>query len=174
MVYLIDNFKLKKIMFIRRILTPDDNAVNVKYNIGSGISHSILRESSPVDDFYMEMTKPSDDTMESVSFVDPILMLFNQDRLANLGDMGAKAFLDSLQQRESSLAELRSKVSDEDLLAMLKSRYLQTPSEVAAWCRYIDGNITKFNQELQQLIESNKDSIEKETPVENNNLNQTS
>lgn len=136
----------------RRFITAEDNAANVNYNVSVGVRHFILREVSPVDDFYQEVCKPCDDSMESISFVDPIVILFNQERLDNLGTMGVKAFLDSLQQRESSLSDLRSKVSDDDLLSMIKSRHLQSPSEITAWCRYIENNVEAFNKEVQELV----------------------
>lgn len=149
-------------MYKRHFLTAEENSVNVKYNDSVGIYHAILREPSPVDVFHVEHCKPSNDSMESISLVDPLIMLFNQERLSNLGEMGATAFLDSLMQRESSLSELRKKVSDDDLCAMIKSRYLQTPSEVTAWCRYIQGNVDAFNREVQALVESKK----QETTIE--------
>lgn len=139
-------------MYKRRFITVQDNMENVNYNISLGVRHFILRESSPVDEFYQEVCKSSDDKLESISFVDPIIILFNQERLDNLGTMGITAFLDSLQQRESFLSDLRSKVSDDDLLTMIKSRHLQSPSEITVWCRYIENNVEAFNKEVQELV----------------------
>lgn len=136
----------------------EDCADMVQYSNTFSISQVVYRDSSPVDEFYKESTKAPDDDIESYSYVDPIIMLFNQERLQSLGEMGVKAFLDSLQQSESSLSELRKKCSDEDLAKMLKSRYLQTPSEITAWCRYMDSNVDAFNQEMQQLLAEQKQS----------------
>lgn len=139
-------------MYKRRFITAEENAAHVNYNISVGVRHIVLREKSIVDEFYQEVCKPYDDNLESISFVDPIVVLYNQERLDNLGTMGVKAFLDSLQQRESSLSDLRSKVSDDDLLSMIKSRHLQSPSEITAWCRYIENNIEAFHKEVQEFV----------------------
>ena len=147
-------------MYKIRYITPEENAQNVKYNSDVCIKNMVLRQSSPVDEFYMEKGQPADDEMESVSFVDPIIILFNQERLDSLGEMGVKKFLDSLQQKESSVEALRKQCSDDDLINMLKSRYLQTPSEIMAYCRYIEGNVEKFNEEVKVYLESQKQSAE--------------
>ena len=154
-------------MFKRRNLTPEENANSVVYNTHVGIFHAILREPSPCDEFYIETCKPSCDCMESVSFQDPIIMLFNQQRLENLGEMGATAFLDSLIQKESFLSEIRKNVSDEDLCAMMKSRYLQTPSEITAWCRYIEGNVDKFNSEVKAFLDAKQ---QQQLPIDQQNV----
>ena len=119
-------------MYKRNILTADDNAANVQHNQSAVLMHSELYQPSPVDEFYTESVIPVDGS-ECVFHVDPLIMLFNQQRIDNLGSLTAKQFLDSLQQKESSLSELRKKCSDDDLMAMMKSRYLQTPSEIMSY-----------------------------------------
>lgn len=146
-------------MYKRIILTADDNAANVQYNQSAVLMHSELYQPSPVDEFYTESVIPVDGS-ECVFHVDPLIMLFNQQRIDNLGSLTAKQFLDSLQQKESSLSELRKKCSDEDLMAMMKSRYLQTPSEIMSYCRYIESNVDAFNSEVQKIV-SEKAAAEK-------------
>lgn len=131
-----------------------------------GISHSVLREPSVVDEFYFETHKAADDNIESVSVVDPIIMLFNQQRLESMGSTAAKAFLDSLAPKSDSLGELRKNCSDEQLVSMIKSKYLQSPAEILSWCRYMEQNITEFNSEVQKLVEA-----QKQKSVETTNLN---
>lgn len=135
----------------RRNLTPQENSANIEFNVELGAAHCVLREESVVDEFYFESHKPSDDCCESVSFVDPIIMLFNQERLDNMGSTAAKAFLDSLTPKSNSLSELRKQCSDDDLMKMIKSRHLQSPAEILHWCRYIEDNIEEFNNEVAKL-----------------------
>lgn len=135
----------------RRNLTPQENAKNINIPMEFGLRHSILRQESVVDEFYFEKCKPSDDDKESVSIVDPILILFNQERLDNMGASAAKKFLDSLSPQSNDLSELRSKCSDEDLIQMVKSRHLQSPAEILHWCRYMNENVDKFNSEVARL-----------------------
>ena len=152
MVYLINS----EFMYKRSFMSAEENASSVRYNPEKGLFHSILRQKSVVDEFYHENHKPAYDKLESVSYVDPIIMLFNQERIDNLGSMAAKELLDSLANKSDSIVELRKKCSDEDLLSMIKSRYLQTPSEIMAYCRFIEGNVDSFNSEVKQLLEQQK------------------
>lgn len=126
----------------------------MQFNNNTGLKHTILRQKSVVDEFYHEKCFPSDDKEESVSVVDPIIVLFNQQRIDNMGTTAAKAFLDSLAPESNSLAELRQKCSDEDLMHMVKSRHLQAPAEILAWCRYMQSNIDTFNSEVQKIVEA--------------------
>lgn len=135
-------------------ITPKQNAENIQYNKEIGLQHVILREPSVVDEFYFEKCSPSDDSEESVSVCDPIIVLFNQQRLDNMGTTAAKTFIDSLVPKSNSLAELRKNCSDEDLMTMIKSRHLQAPAEILAWCRYMQDNISTFNAEVQKLVEA--------------------
>lgn len=137
-------------MFERRNLKPQDN--KVEFNVNSALRNIIQREPSVVDEFYFEKCSPSDDNNESVSVVDPIHMMFNQQRLDNMGVTAAKAFIDSLVPQSNSLAELRQKCSDEDLMKMVKSKHLQSPAEILHWCRYINENVEQFNSEYAKLV----------------------
>lgn len=150
---------------MKRLLFPrSDNQVNLTFNPNVGLTHCILREQSIVDEFYFEQMSPSDDSSVSFSVVDPIYILFNQTRIENMGVSAAKAFLDSLVPQSNSLSELRSKVSDDDLMCMIKSRHLQAPCEILAWCRYMNSNVEKLNSELAEL--ANIQAIQEQKEVE--------
>ena len=140
-------------METRRRITIQDNCNNVVFDLDSTLKTTILRECDVCDEFYMEKTMNPDGT-ESISVHDPIYILFNQERLDRLGSASAQKFLDSLQPKSDALAELRLKCSDEDLMSMMKSRHLQSPAEVLAWCRYMESNIDKFNAEVKALVEA--------------------
>lgn len=133
-------------------ITPKQNAKNISFNKEVGLKHCILRDASVVDEFYHESTTPSDDKMKSVSVCDPIIILFNQQRLDNMGTTAVKAFIDSLVPKSNELSELRKMCSDEDLMSMVKSRHLQSPAEILAWCRYMSSNIEMFNSEVVKLV----------------------
>lgn len=142
----------------RRNLTPAENSKNVEF-IEYGLRQVILREPSVVDEFFREKSISSDDSCECVGIVDPIIMLFNQERLNQLGAMGAKQFLDSLSPRSNPLKELRKKCSDDDLMCMIKSKHLQSPAEILAWCRYMDSNVDTFNNEVQEILKQKEESL---------------
>lgn len=149
----------------RKFITADENFCKVTFDCSSTKRRSIFMEKSVTDEFYFEK-RYNEDGSESVSVTDPIIMLFNQERLVNMGATSAKALLDSFQQKTDSLSELRKKCSDEDLVNMMKSRYLQKPSEIMAWCRYMQQNVDAFNDEVKKYAESKVSETEKETTVE--------
>lgn len=146
-------------MFTRKKITCQDNACNVKYSSESGLKHVIHREKSVVDEFYMEKSIDNDGN-EVVSFTDPLIILFNQERLNSMGATAAKAYLDSLVPHNDALAELRQKCSDEDLLCMIKSKHLQSPSEILSWSRYMQENVDKFNAEVKKIIEAQQKPLD--------------
>ncbi len=111
--------------------------------------HTNIVQRSPVDVVRYDVIEHSDGAKCVVSFND-IALLFNQERLSNLGTDGVKNFLDNLQKRSGSLANLRKKCSDKDLLALCKSRYIQTPSELLAWSNYLDANYTQLIQQIKE------------------------
>ena len=154
----------------RRNLTPKQNSENIKF-VFNGFNSVIFRESSPVDEFYFEKCQPTDDCTESVSVVDPIIILFNQQRIENMGSHAAQSFLDSLAQKSDALSELRSKCSDEQLFSMIKSRHLQSPSEILAWSRYINQHVEEFNNELKAIVKQS--SEEKESKQSSNSSNES-
>lgn len=150
----------------RRNITPAENAEKVNFNEKLGIRHTIVREPSVVDEFYLEKVVPSDDDKEAVCIVDPIHVLFNQQRLDNLGVTAAKSFLDSLAPKSDSLAELRARCSDEDLLSMIKSRHLQSPAEILSWCRYMQQNLKDFDSEVAKILAQHQaEQQEKDKPI---------
>lgn len=140
----------------RKFITASENAKqNAHFNHDVGVEHVIQREPSVVDEFYFVKTFNEDGT-ESISVVDPIIVLFNQERLNDLGSTAAKAFIDSFAKQSDALSELRKKCTDDDLMAMMKSRHLQSPSEILMWCRYMENNVESFNKEVQALVEAQK------------------
>lgn len=132
---------------------------------GLSFNNVVVREVTPVDQFYFEKTKSSDDGEECIAYVDPIRMLFNQQRLDNLGSMAVENWLNSLKGTNADpLSELREKCSDADLLRMIKSRHIQQPSEVMAWVQYTQDNMAEFEAEAAKLLQERQaQELEKET-----------
>lgn len=118
-----------------------------------------------VDNLCVNVQKLSDGS--DVVFLDSdISLLFNQERLnETLGRDGIKHFFDSLSSRSVPLTELRSKISDEDLANICKSRYLQQPSEILAWSEYLNNNYTDLLSQIRECTSSSA-QIEEPKPSE--------
>ena len=112
------------------------------------ISHSNMCVSPLFEDLLTEETTASNGDISSVRVCNDISLLFNQQRLESLGREGIKQFLDSLTPKSPSLASLRSKISDVDLLKVCKSRYIQSPSELLAWSSYLDSSLSEIQQDI--------------------------
>lgn len=103
-----------------------------------------------------------------VVFLDSdVSLLFNQERLnETLGRDGIKHFFDSLSSRSVPLTELRSKISDDDLASLCKSRYLQQPSEILAWSEYLNNNYADLLSQIRDRTSSSAPIEEPTAPVE--------
>lgn len=125
---------------------------------------TILRTASAVDSFYAVKSVSQHTGEDIVHFVDPIHILFNQQRIQNqMGIEALRQYIDSLRnQKNDPLAELRKQCSDDDLLQMVKSRHLQSPSEIMAWSRYVKANMDKFNADVQELVKAREAELQKQ------------
>ena len=108
-----------------------------------------LRAPSPVEMFYKQEIPCPNGSCDAVAYRTDIYMLFNQQRLDRMSLSQLSDWLDN-QTPTSGLAELRSKMSDAQLHSFIKSRYIQSPSELMAWSEYIQSEFTK---EYQKAVE---------------------
>lgn len=115
------------------------------------IVHSVPVSPSIVDPLCVDVSRNSDGSVASVAFSSDIALLFNQKRLEDcLGRDGLKKFFDDMASRSPALTSLRQKISDDDLAAMCKSRYLQSASEILSWSNYLNENY----QHLMDVVKS--------------------
>ena len=120
------------------------------------IVHSVPVSPSIVDPLCVDVHRNSDGSVASVSFSSDIALLFNQKRLEDcLGRDGLKKFFDDMSARSPALSSLRQKISDDDLAAMCKSRYLQSASEILSWSNYLNENY----QHLMDVVKSRVSSV---------------
>lgn len=113
-----------------------------------------MREPSVIDEFYFRSIKNSDRKGVNIEFVcDPIIELLNQKRIENtIGTDSLKVWLNTLsQQAHDPFADLRKNCSDDDLISLIKSRYLQAPCEILAWSKYMSENLESFKKEVSLL-----------------------
>lgn len=75
--------------------------------------------------------------IEVVTLTSDIYMLFNQQRLDRMSKDRLLTYFENLSVNEPKMRELRSKLSDEQLCSFVKSRFIQSPSELMAWSQYL-------------------------------------
>ena len=106
------------------------------------IVHSVPVSPSIVDPLCVDVSRNSDGSVASVAFSSDIALLL-------------KKFFDDMASRSPALTSLRQKISDDDLAAMCKSRYLQSASEILSWSNYLNENY----QHLMEVVKSRVSSV---------------
>lgn len=148
MVYLINCV----VMFNGRRLEPCENSF--PRGICSLMAPlTALRVPSPVEDFYREEVITPIGTCKAVTYRNDIYMILNQRRLDSMSLAQFSDYLDH-DRSLSQFSEIRSKMSDEQLHQFVKSRYIQHPGELRAWQSYIDSELSKEVQRIQELDKS--------------------
>ena len=106
------------------------------YNVSpKELKQSEFLENSPVNEFCFERLDKNG--TEVVTLTSDIYMLFNQQRLDRMSKDRLLSYFENLSVSEPKMRELRSKLSDEQLCSFVKSRFIQSPSELMAWSQYL-------------------------------------
>lgn len=105
-------------------------------NVNSAVlSVSEFVEPSPLHDFMFQEIEC--DGEKSIRVTSDIYMLFNQHRLDKLTRVQLVEYFDNLSVSEPKMSDLRKKMTDDQLCSFVKSRFIQTPSELMAWSQYL-------------------------------------
>lgn len=106
------------------------------YNVSSKeLKQSEFLEQSPVNEFIIQENEVNG--VKSIRCSSDIYMLFNQQRLDRMSKERLVAHFEKLSVNEPKMRELRSKLSDDQLCSFVKSRFIQSPSELMAWSQYL-------------------------------------
>lgn len=126
---------------------------------GSGLTPNIEPDVfavAPKFDSTEQLRVEVDDTDKSrpVRYTSDIrLILHNKDLASRAGVSVASKFGQS-KQSSSQIQQIMDKMSDDDLLATVRSRHVQTPSEIIAWSKELSAYAEHLESQAQELIES--------------------
>lgn len=101
----------------------------------SAFKAAILRVPQPLDSFLHE--EVSCDGEQSVILTSDITMLFNQERLDRATRQVLLDQINAATSQSDAFAKVRSKLTDDQLISFVKSRFIQSPSELLAWTDYL-------------------------------------
>lgn len=118
----------------RRVEPYVDNSQSNNVN-SAVLSGSEFVEPSPLHDFMFQEIEC--DGKKSIRITSDIYMLFNQQRLDKLTRAQLVEYFDSLSVSEPKMSDLRKNMTDDQLCSFVKSRFIQTPSELMAWSQYL-------------------------------------
>lgn len=89
----------------------------------------------------------------SYRIVSDVTLLFNEDRIINdLGEDNLRNLVRSMQTNPSS-PYVDSGLTDEQMMETVKSRYLQSPSEVCAWLEALVDKADIVRSDYESLVE---------------------
>lgn len=80
------------------------------------------------------------------------LLLHNKDLATRAGVSVASKFGQS-KQTSSQIQQIMDKMSDNDLLNTVRSRYIQSPSEIIAWSKELSAYAENLESQAQSLFE---------------------
>lgn len=89
----------------------------------------------------------------SYRIVSDVTLLFNEDRIVNdLGEDNLRNLVRSMQTNPSS-PYVDSGLTDEQMMETIKSRYLQSPSEVRTWLETLVDKADVVRSDYESLVE---------------------
>lgn len=95
----------------------------------------------------------SDETRPVRYTSDVRLILHTKDLVSRAGLAVASKFGQS-KQSVSQIQEIMDKMSDDDLLATVRSRHIQAPSEIIAWSKELSAYAETLESQAQELIDA--------------------
>lgn len=128
------------------------NQKEIKVDVNQCVSQTFVRQPSLVDSFYYEDDVHPRTGAKCKNYHNPLYMLFNQQRLDRLGPAAVQQWIDSMDSAQhSQLNELRQKCTDDDLIAMVRSRNIQHPCEFERYIHELNQRADTFNSEVARV-----------------------
>ena len=119
-------------------------------------------EYSPVNELLVDSTVDVDG-VTSYCVKNDVYLIFNQRRLDKLGVDTARKYLDNVSRNLSTPLKQMPKMSDEQLFSYIKSRNIQSPSELLSWSKYLDDEYQQkiAQKQKEQTFKSNVEKLKK-------------
>lgn len=112
------------------------------------LSNKVLKTDSPVNEFVHETV--TDSSGREVVFVkNDLCVLFDQQRLLKFGRDTIDAILSEFAPTSSVNQKLRSDLSDEQLLTHIKSRHIQTQSDLLKYFQSLENDRSLLESEIE-------------------------
>lgn len=120
---------------------------------------------APQFDSTEELRIEIDDTDESrpVRYTSDIRLILHTKDLASRAGLAVASKFGQSKQSTSQIQQIMDKMSDDDLLATVRSRHIQSPSEIIAWSKELSAYAENLESQAKELIdtESAKQEAEK-------------
>ena len=126
---------------------------------GSGLIPNVEPDAfavAPQFDSTEELRVEIDDTDETcpVRYTSDVRLILHNKDLASRAGLSVASKFGQSKQTVSQIQQLMDLMSDSDLLATVRSRYVQSPSEIIAWSKELIARAEALNHEAQILVEA--------------------
>lgn len=125
---------------------------------GSGLRPNVLPDAfavAPEFDCTEELRVEVDDTDESrpVRYTSDIRLILHTKDLASRAGLAIASKFGQSKQSPSQIQQIMDTMSDDDLLATVRSRHVQSPSEIIAWSKELSAYAETLESQAQELID---------------------
>lgn len=110
---------------------------------------------APEFDSTEELRVEIDDTDETrpVRYTSDVRLILHTKDLASRAGFAVASKFGQNRNSASQIQQIMDKMSDDDLLATVRSRHVQSPSEIIAWSKELAAHAEVLEREAQSLIE---------------------
>ena len=110
---------------------------------------------APEFDCTEELRVEIDDTDETrpVRYTSDVRLILHAKDLASRAGLSIASKFGQSKQSASHIQQIMDKMSDDDLLATVRSRHVQSPSEIIAWSKELSAYAEKLEFQAQELID---------------------
>lgn len=111
---------------------------------------------APQFDSTEELRVEIDDTDETrpVRFTSDVRLILHSKDLASRAGFAVASKFGQSKQTVSQIQQLMDLMSDNDILSTVRSRHIQSPSEIIAWSKELIARAEALNHEAQILVEA--------------------
>lgn len=126
---------------------------------GSGLIPDIEPDAfavAPEFDCTEELRVEVDDSDEThpVRYTSDVRLILHTKDLASRAGLAVASKFGQSKQSASQIQQIMDKMSDDDLLATIRSRHVQAPSEIIAWSKDLSAYAEHLESQAQELIEA--------------------
>lgn len=119
---------------------------------------------APEFDCTEELRVEIDDTVDTrpVRYCSDVRLLLHTKDLASRAGISISSKFGQSKQSASQIQQIMDKMSDDDLLATVRSRHIQAPSEIIAWSKELSAYADNLESQAQELIDAENAKLEAE------------
>lgn len=126
---------------------------------GSGLIPNVAPDDfaiAPQFDSTEELRVEIDDTDETrpVRYTSDVRLILHTKDLASRAGLAVASKFGQSRQSASQIQQIMDKMSDDDLLATVRSRHVQSPSEIIAWSKELSVYAEHLETQAQDLIKA--------------------